>query len=80
MADVSDLLHQVRPGQMTPEEGLAKLDELWGVPVPSAEQSRADAWARRATGQPKQAGDDRLLSEVDAQIAAKYGRSVHRAS
>lgn len=76
MADLSE----VRPGWMSPEEGLAALEELWGAPVDSPEQRKADAWARRALGEASRPGDERLLAEVDAEIAAKYGRSVRRAS
>uniref|UniRef100_UPI003F496A17 hypothetical protein n=1 Tax=Actinomadura sp. CA-154981 TaxID=3240037 RepID=UPI003F496A17 len=80
MADAIEVLSRVQPGRMSCEEGLAALEELWGPPQDTPEQARADAWARRATGQPKQPGDDRLLAEADADIAAKYGRSVRRAS
>lgn len=80
MADVSEVLSQVTPGRMSREEGLAALEDLWGAPPQSGEQSRADAWARRATGQTAEPGDERLLAEVDTELAAKYGRSVRRAS
>ncbi|MFC5185525.1 hypothetical protein [Actinomadura harenae] len=80
MADSGDLLWQAHSGSMTPAEGLAALDELYGPQFSSADQDRADAWARRATGQAKDPGDDRRLEEADRQIASRYGRSVGLAS
>lgn len=74
------LLRQMKPGRMSREEGLAALEDLWGAPTDGSEQRKADAWARRALGEPARPGDERLLLEVDADIAAKYGRSVRRAS
>lgn len=62
MADLSE----VRPGWMSLAEGRAALEELWGTPVDSLEQRKADAWARRALGEVSQPGDERLLVEVDA--------------
>lgn len=76
MADLSNL----QPGLLSREQGLAALEELWGAPTDSSEQRKADAWARRALGEPAQSGDDRLLALVDADLADKYGRSVRRAS
>ena len=62
-----------QPGQMAPEEGLTVLQQLWGQPDNSREQRCADAWARRALAVEPQPGDSRLLDEVDATIAEKYG-------
>lgn len=73
-------LSSARPGRMSREEGLAALEELWGAPADTPEQRKAEAWARRALGEAARPGDERMLAEVDAEIAAKYGRSVRRAS
>jgi hypothetical protein len=71
---------QGQPGHLPPAEGLARLAELWGQPEDSAEQHRADAWARRALGIEAEPGDGEYLAEVDEQLAAKYGMRHRRAS
>ncbi|MER6816468.1 hypothetical protein ABT299_45005 [Spirillospora sp. NPDC000708] len=61
------------PGHVSPAEGLERLRELWGPAEDSAEQRRADAWARRSLGVDAEPGDAELLAEVDAAAADKYG-------
>lgn len=59
--------------KLSRDEGLAALEGLWGPPADTHEQRKADAWARRTLGLAPYGGDEPLLTEVDADLAMKYG-------